>query len=106
MRCKPSRQDAKEFYSRHEDEYLERKEEEFKEFALDELEAFIEQYLENLDEEKVPTLTEFFEYVTEFEIPDDFTFKEKGEWLGDEYESFLGDCADQAYEEMRDSRLN
>ena len=107
MRCKPSVRGAKEFYEIHVDDYLPTRDEAFKEFASDKLDELLDEFLSTVDEDTTPTLMDFFYWLEEEEVlvEDDFTFKSRDEWVGDEYEGMLGDCADQAYGEYRDRQM-
>jgi len=107
MNCRQTREGAKRFYEMKEDEYLETRDIAFQEFATDQLSEWIEEYLDIVDEDSTPSLNDFLVWLDEEEkfIKDDFKFQTKDSWIGDEYESALGDCADAAYEEYKDRKM-
>ena len=91
MRCKYTKQGANQYYDEHIDDYYEAKANAF----LQELMDLIGAPVVNDDVDK-DLLQGFL---------DSFTFKDEGEWLADGYESELGDCIDQAYQEFKERNI-
>lgn len=92
---KITQRDASSYYDDNIDRYAVEKLEAFKECILDQLEAYIS--LTNVDDLSVDNFAE--------DIANTFEFKEEGDWLADEFESFIGDFEDAAYEEEKDRRM-
>jgi hypothetical protein len=84
------RRGAKEWYEDHADDYWEAKAEAFREFLTEESSGMT--YAE-MDDEWYNGLL------------DSFTFPDQDEWLSNEYESFIGDMADQCYDSFRDEQM-
>jgi len=107
MNCNKLRKGAKEFYEMHEDEYLPARNEEFKEYAIDIVDDLLDQYLDNVDEDTIPQFMDFIYWleIQDIAIADNFSFETKDQWIGSEFESALGDCADAAYEEYKDRQM-
>ncbi len=105
MNCRQTARGAKEFYEANEENYQVAKEKEFQSFVASQIEALVEDYLSGIEDEEIPQMYEFIDFAVDFRNTKDFSFPEKGDWLGDEYESALGDCADRAYDEARDREM-
>ncbi len=105
MNCRQTALGAKEYYIENEENHVIAKDEEFTDFVVSTMEALVEDYLSNVDEEEIPKMSAFLEFLTEVDHDGEFSFAEKGDWLGNEYESALGDCADMAYDEARDRAM-
>jgi len=107
MNCRTTAQGAKRFYEDNEGEFLPERDEAFQEFAADQMSEWIEEYLDNVEEDSLPSLNDFLVWLNDEEkfTESDFQFPVKDVWLGDKYESALGDCADAAYEEYKDRKM-
>ena len=93
MRCPSNaqiRNRAKEWMTDKAEEYEEARAEAFREFFTDESYGMT---YDELDDEWFDGLR------------DSFTFPDEEDWLANEYESFIGDIADQCYEEYKDERI-
>ena len=86
------RKGAKDYYEEHIDDYEEAKNE-----------AFTNEFIDFIKSCNFPQ-----EQINEDDIQgflDNFSFKDEDEWISDEYESFIGDLTDQAYEAEKDRRM-
>lgn len=93
MRCKASARSANDFYDEHHEDYLPARDEEFKSQVID----IMESYLSSVEEDRTPSFADFSDmFMEEFEFP------MVGDWLGDEYENVISDCADQQRDLERD----
>ena len=90
MKCKYSKKGADEYYQEHIDEYEEAKAQSFMEFFKEDAKGYC---VDELDINWYQGLL------------DSFTFPDESEWITSEYESMLGDCEDQAYEEYKDKLM-
>ena len=83
MKCKYTKQGANDFYDEHINNYEEARDYEFR-----------QQFMQEFNIGAIPNdLT--YDDIQGF--LDSFTFPDEEEWLASEYESHLGECADQAY---------
>ena len=94
MRCPSNaqiRRNAKEWYEDHIEDYYDARDDqfdiEFTEFLKerDEIELFTEDLIQG--------------------FIDNFNFPDQDEWLSNEYESFLGDLEDTAYQEWKEREI-
>ena len=93
MRCPSNaqiRNRAKDWMADKAEEYEEAKAEAFREFFMDESNGmtYEEMHYEWYDG-----------------LRDSFTFPDTEDWLTEQYEIMLGDCADQAYDEWRERNI-
>ncbi len=96
-RCKHTKQGANDYYDDNVDRFFEERDEAF----LAQVVQSAKKYLSNTEGDVTPSVLEFTK-----NIEVEFEFLEEGEWLTLEYESAMDSCADQAYEEEKDRRMN
>ena len=105
----PTQQDFKEFVDQNEENYIDARDEAFRVYTNIIVRDSLKEYLEKVAEEGDYLDFEDFLYGTIHYIGDkktmDFDFPDKEQWLRDEYEGYLGDYIDMAYEEEKERRL-
>jgi hypothetical protein len=92
MKCPSGKRAAEKFYEDHIDEYDKARDDAFNEEFRD--------YLKDIkfDKNVIVTVEDIEGFVESFSFPDE------SEWITNEFESFVGECADRAYDEWKDER--
>ncbi len=94
MSCKRTELGAREFAIDNDENYEPARNEAFVEFMQTQMGSLVEDYLCEVDEETIPQMYTFIEFLASKNPPEEFAFKDRGDWLTDEYIGALVDCAE------------